>query len=121
MKHVITVLNISVGPYSMRTNSRVEKGSFYFETDNLLIRQLNNCSLGGVFESRAMPKYVNLIALLYELILKEHVVVIMEFPDWVQVKKIYILWISYAGTHVPMFVPRLSLIKVRFRNLCTKF
>ena len=36
-----------------------------------------------------MPEYVNLIAFLEKLISKEHVVVIMEFPDWVQVKKIY--------------------------------
>ena len=34
-----------------------------------------------------MPKYVNLIAFLQKSISKEHVVVIMEFPDWVQVKK----------------------------------
>ena len=33
-----------------------------------------------------MPKFVNLIAFLQKLISKEHVVVIMEFPDWVQVK-----------------------------------
>ena len=34
-----------------------------------------------------MPKYINLIAFLQKLISKEHVVVIMEFPDWVQVIK----------------------------------
>ena len=33
-----------------------------------------------------MPKFVNLIAFLQKLISKEHVFVIMEFPDWVQVK-----------------------------------
>ena len=33
-----------------------------------------------------MPKFVNLIALLQKLISKEHVVVIIEFPDWVQVE-----------------------------------
>ena len=31
-----------------------------------------------------MQKYVNLIAFLQKLISKEHVVVIMEFSDWVQ-------------------------------------
>ena len=37
-----------------------------------------------------MQKYVNLIPFLQKLISKEHVVVIMEFSDWVQVlKKIY--------------------------------
>ena len=35
-----------------------------------------------------MQKYVDLIAFLEKLISKEHVVVIMKFPDWVQVKKI---------------------------------
>ena len=34
-----------------------------------------------------MQKYVNLISFLPKLISKEHVVVIMEFPDWAQVKK----------------------------------
>ena len=33
-----------------------------------------------------MPKFVNFIAFPYKLISKEHVVVIMELPDWVQVK-----------------------------------
>ena len=33
-----------------------------------------------------MPKFVNLSAFLQKLISKEHVVVIMEFPDYVQVK-----------------------------------
>ena len=33
-----------------------------------------------------MPKFVNLTAFLQKLISKEHVVVIMEFPDWVQVE-----------------------------------
>ena len=33
-----------------------------------------------------MPKFVNLIAFLQKLISKEHVVVIMKFPDWGQVK-----------------------------------
>ena len=36
-----------------------------------------------------MQKYVNLIAFLKKLISKEHIVVIMEIPDWVQVEKIY--------------------------------
>ena len=33
-----------------------------------------------------MPKFVNFIAFLQKLISKEHIVVDMEFPDWVQVK-----------------------------------
>ena len=63
---------------------------------NLLIRELDNCSLRGVFRvSRhaEMPKFVNLIAFLQKLISKEHVAVIMEFPDWMQVK----MKILYSG------------------------
>ena len=71
----------------MRTSLRVVKRWFYYEAGiNLLIRELENWSLGGDFESRAIPKFVNLIAFLQKLISKEHVVVIMEFPDWLQVK-----------------------------------
>ena len=33
-----------------------------------------------------MPKFVNLIDFFLKIISKEHVVVTMEFPDWVQVK-----------------------------------
>ena len=33
-----------------------------------------------------MPKFVNLIAFPKKLISKEHVVVIMEFPDWFKLK-----------------------------------
>ena len=33
-----------------------------------------------------MPKLVNLIVFLQKLISKEHVVVIMEFPDWFKLK-----------------------------------
>ena len=47
---------------------------------NLLIRDLDNYSLRAIFESRAMRKFVNMIAFLWKLISKEHVVVIMEIP-----------------------------------------
>ena len=40
-----------------------------------------------IFESCTMLKYVNLITFVKKLISKEHVVVIMEFPDWAKVKK----------------------------------
>ena len=33
-----------------------------------------------------MQKYANLIDFLQKLISKKHVIVIMEFPDWIQVK-----------------------------------
>ena len=59
---------------------------------NLLIKELNNCSLDNDFESRNMQKYVNLIVFFRNWFQKSiHVVVIMKFPDWVQVKKIYYL------------------------------
>ena len=45
-----------------------------------------------------MQKYVNFITFLQKLISKEHVVVIMKFPDWVQVKKKYY-------THARMLEP----------------
>ena len=64
----------------------MRRDDFILKLVNLLIRELENCSLGGVFKSRAMTKFVNLIAFLQKLISKEHVVVIMELPDWVQVK-----------------------------------
>ena len=61
---------------------------------NLLIREINNCSLEGDFESRAMQKYVDLITFLQKLISKQYVVVIMEFADWVQVKNKYTIVIE---------------------------
>ena len=42
---------------------------------------------GVIFESPTMQKCVNLITFLWKLISKEQAVVIMEFPDWVQVKR----------------------------------
>ena len=56
---------------------------------NLLIRELDNCSFGAIFEPCEMLKFVNLIAFLWKLISKEQVAVIMGFPDWVQVKMKY--------------------------------
>ena len=49
-----------------------------------------------------MLKFVSLIAVLQKLISKEHVVVIMEFPDWVQVKMkiLYIPCESNKSIHV---------------------
>ena len=43
--------------HSIQTSLRVEKRLFYFKLINLLIKELNNCSLGAISESRAMPKY----------------------------------------------------------------
>ena len=41
-----------------------------------------------------MPKFVNLIAFLLKLISKEHVVVIMEFPDWFKLNENTIIQIG---------------------------
>ena len=68
---------------------------------NLLIREL---------DSYTMQKYVNMIALLYKLISKEHVIVIMEFPDWVQVKNIY--YSNTSTVHFPCIVAWVSLSPV---------
>ena len=54
---------------------------------NLLIKELNNCNLGGDFRVSYHAEICQFIAFLQKLILNKHVVVIMEFPDWVQVKK----------------------------------
>ena len=45
-----------------------------------------------------MQKYVNLIAFLQTLILKEHVAVIIIFTDWVQGKK-YTMIYSFKFIH----------------------
>ena len=46
-----------------------------------------------------MQKYVNLIAFLQILISKEHVVLIMEFPDWVLVKEKYTIHCTDCVEH----------------------
>ena len=53
---------------------------------NLLIKDLDNCSLGGYFRVSRHAKICQLIAFLWKLISKEHVIVIMEFPDWFKLK-----------------------------------
>ena len=56
---------------------------------NLLIRELNNYSLGDDFRVSRHAEICQFDCLSLEINSKEHVVVIMEFPDWVQVKNIY--------------------------------
>ena len=53
---------------------------------NLLIRELDNCSLGGHFRVSRDGEICQFDSFSLEINSKEHVVVIMEFPDWVQVK-----------------------------------
>ena len=54
---------------------------------NFLIRERNNCSVGGDFRVSHHAEMCQFDRLSLEIISKEHVVVIMEFSDWVQVKK----------------------------------
>ena len=70
----------------MNNRTKYERDDFIMKLINLLIRNSIIAVLGMISESCAMPKFVSLIAFLYKLISEEHVVVIMEFPDWVQVK-----------------------------------
>ena len=79
-------MNISVG----LTQCGLIRGScrdgFIMKLINLLIGELDSCSLGGDFPVSRHAEFVNLIAFPQKLISKEHVIVIMELPDWVQVK-----------------------------------
>ena len=45
-----------------------------------------------------MQKYVNLMVLLWKLISKEHAVVIIEFPNWVQILKKISIDLHVFGT-----------------------
>ena len=54
---------------------------------NLLIRELHHCSLRGNFRDSRPAEIFQFDRFSSEIISKEHVVVIMEFPDWVQFKK----------------------------------
>ena len=55
---------------------------------NLLIRELNNYSSGDDFRVSHHAEICQFDRLSLEVNFKEHVVVIMEFPDSAQVKKI---------------------------------
>ena len=79
MKHVITVINIQLALPNV-ASSRVKGDHFIMKLIDLLIREFNDCSLGSDFRVLRFPLEINF---------KEHLVVIMKFPDWVQVKKRY--------------------------------
>ena len=53
---------------------------------NLLIRELDNCSLGGDFRVSRHAEICQFDHFSLEIKSKKQVVVIMEFLDWVQVK-----------------------------------
>ena len=54
---------------------------------NLLIRELHHSSLRGDFRVSNPAEIFQFDRFSLEINFKEHVVVIMEFPDWVQFKK----------------------------------
>ena len=53
---------------------------------NSLIRELENCSLGGDFRVSRHAEISQFDRFSLEIISKEHVVVIKEFPDWFKLK-----------------------------------
>ena len=69
----------------MQTNLRVRKDHFLMKLINLLIRELNNCSLGDDFRVTSQADICRLDRFSLEIDSKEHVVIIMELADWVQV------------------------------------
>ena len=53
---------------------------------NFLIRELDNCSLGGVFRVLRHAEICQFDRFSLEINFKEHVGVIMKFPDWFKLK-----------------------------------
>ena len=68
-----------------------------------------------------MPKFVNLIAFLEKLISKEHVVVIMEFLDCVQVKMKMLYERQKTGRVVDLSLVRFPWQLFCLRVFSTKF
>ena len=68
----------------MWTNLR--RDDFIMKLINLLIRELENCSLGGDFRVSRHPEIYQFDRFSLEITFKEYIVVITDFPDWVQVK-----------------------------------
>ena len=63
-----------------------------------------------------MQKSVNLIAFLWKLISEEHIVVIIDFPDWVQLKKIHY---SLVVLHETSFLRQSSSSTFSHRSIFT--
>ena len=86
MKHVTTVMNISTDFTQCELIYGLRRDHFIMKLIKLLIGELSNCSLGSIFESRAMPKrQFDRFSLGNNF--KKARSCNMEFPDWVQVKK----------------------------------
>ena len=64
MKHVYTVLNISIGLTQCGQIWGLRRDHWIMKLNRWLIREINNCSSWAIFESCALPKYVNLMAFL---------------------------------------------------------
>ena len=62
-----------------------------------------------------------LIAFLQKLILKEHKVVIMEFPNWVQVKKIYHKHREVSWRNETAITDKFSELKEEMQSLTGPF
>ena len=71
----------------MWINLSVEKRSFHHEANYFAHKELNNCSLGGNFPVLQHAEIFQFDQFSLQINFKEHIVVIMEFPDWVQVYK----------------------------------
>ena len=57
-------MNIWIGLTECGLIWGIRRDDFIMKLINLLIKELDNCSLGLISESRAIPKFVNSIAFL---------------------------------------------------------
>ena len=87
MKYVITVMSISIGLTQYGLIVGLRRNHFIMKLMDLLIREANNCRLGGNFRVSHYAKLYQFDRLSLEINSKEHVVVIIEFSAWVQVEK----------------------------------
>ena len=79
-------MNISIGLTQCGLIWGLKRDDFIMKLINLLIRELEICSLGGDFRVSSHAEICQFDRFSLEINFKEHIVVIMEFPDWVQVK-----------------------------------
>ena len=89
-------MKISIGLTQCGLTSGLRRDDFIIKLINLLIRELENFSSWGDFQVSRRAEICQFDRFPLEINSKEHVVVIMEFPEWVQVKMkiLYIMYIS---------------------------
>ena len=80
-------MSISIGLTQCGLILGLRRNNFIMKLIDLLIKEVNNCRLGGDFRVSHYAKICQFDRLSLEINSKEHVVVIMEFSDWVQVEK----------------------------------